>query len=545
MRARFLARITFLVLLAVMASSSVAAQGGSETNFWFKTASTKFGFRVIDHPALPTAFEAFHLDKTGLEGFLARAAEKPYDSEFQILALPMPDGSLRRFAIEHSLVVEPGLLTEFPEAGATFRGQGIDDPTATVRFDLMPSGFHAIVLSAGDTVYIEPYALGGEQDYMSFYHNDSPADWFIHDCTTAGDAGAKQNKPVSILGTTTPAVVSGASLKTYRLAIGATAEYTSTYGGGTVAGGLNSIVTTINFVDAIYERELAIHLVLVANESSLIFTNTATDGYTHESIPNMLSENQAKLDSVIGAANYDIGHVFDGSVLAGGFSFQGQAGAIGNVCAAGGKAGGVDIFRSVSPGDIIAYYSVAHEFGHQFGATHMMNGTGTGCSGARTAFSAFEPGSGSTIMGYRYNCSTQDLRSSDTYFNVANLEQIVAYTTTGGGACGAAIPTGNQAPVVTAGANYTIPKRTPFTLTRSHTLGKKEIPARHLRRILTRTGRRGPYFVHSSQRPARAGHFPRFRIFSITQMCRQPAGRARLAAAPVWWARHCRQSVER
>ena len=454
------------VILLTLSSITVFAQQNPNDGIWTPVDKAQLSQAAIDHPALPSAYGTFRLNRTALETVIKQAAEKFDRADPVILTLPMPDGSLNRFEIEHSLVVEPGLLAKFPEAGATFRGQGIDDRAASVRFDLMPTGFHAIVLSAGDTVYIEPYALGGGQDYISFYHNDSPPDWFANECMVRGTDSPDAINAELLAGTHSPSVVSGANLKTYRLAVGATAEYTAAYGGGTVAGALTSIITTINFVDAIYERELSIHLVLVGDESSIIFTNTATDGYTHESIPNMLAENQAKLDAVIGPASYDIGHVFDGSILGGGsFSFQGQAGAIGNVCSSTGKAGGVDIFRSVSPGDVIAYYSVAHEFGHQFGATHMMNGTGTGCAGARTSFSAFEPGSGSTIMGYRFNCAAQDLRSSDTYFNNFNLDQIVTYTTSGTGVCAVPTATGNQPPTINAGGNFTIPKRTPFALT--------------------------------------------------------------------------------
>jgi hypothetical protein len=114
---------------------------------------------------------------------------------------------------------------------------------------------------------------------------------------------------------------------------------------------------------------------------------------------------------------------------------------------------------------VVAYYLVAHEMGHQFGATHTMNGTLTGCNGARTSITAYEPGSGSTIMGYRWNCGAQDLRSSNTYFHNASLEQIVNYTTTGAGSCGVQTTTGNTPPNVSAGANYTIPRSTPFALT--------------------------------------------------------------------------------
>jgi hypothetical protein len=103
--------------------------------------------------------------------------------------------------------------------------------------------------------------------------------------------------------------------------------------------------------------------------------------------------------------------------------------------------------------------------GHQFGATHTFNATTGSCGPQRTGSTAYEPGTGSTIMGYRFACGAEDLMSSDTYFHLASLEQIVSYTNLGSGSsCPVITANGNSAPVVDAGPTYTIPQGTPFTL---------------------------------------------------------------------------------
>ncbi len=416
----------------------------------------------------PSAYRTVRLDREALNQILRQAPMEFTDaakSSQVILTVPLPDGGFARFLVMESPIMEPELAAGFPTI-KTYKGQGLDDPTATTRFDLTPTGFHAIVLSGSGTVYVEPYARGNTVDYISFSHSNAPAGSLAMECMNTEES-VKEALERGVLSQRDDSVevTSGDTLRTYRVAVGATAEYTAAYGGGSVAGALASITTTMNFVIAIYEREVALRMTLVANETSIIYTDTTTDGYTTENIGSLLNENQTKLDTVIGAANYDIGHVFDGRLLGAGFSFQGQAGAIGNGCIAGSKARGVSIFRSVAPGDVVAYYLVAHEMGHQFGATHTMNGSLTGCAGARTSITAYEPGSGSTIMGYRWNCGAQDLRSADTYFHNASLEQIVNYTTTGSGSCGATSVSGNNPPTVNAGANYTIPRNTPFALT--------------------------------------------------------------------------------
>ena len=460
--------ICVLLFLSIL-GGAFAYKNGVQTSdgLWQKIEEREIANRDsrVDKPL---SYLTVRLDTDALVSTLDRAPHESTEAAKNsqaVITLPMPDGSFARFRIVESPIMEKELAEKFPSI-KTYRGQGIDDANATTRFDLTPVGFHAIVLSSTETTYIEPYARGNTLDYISFYHKNAPAGSFAMDCMVGeNEVSEAMERGVFSHRSDAAQVISGATLRTYRLAVGATAEYTATYGGGTVAGGLAAITTTINFVQAIYERELAIRLTLVAGESSIIYTDTATDGYTHENIASMLSENQTKLDTIIGAGNYDIGHVLDGGTLGGGFSFQGQAGAIGNVCVAGSKAGGVSIFRSVVPGDVVAYYLVAHEMGHQFGATHTMNGTGTGCAGARTSITAYEPGSGSTIMGYRWNCGAQDLRSSSTYFHNASLEQIVNYTTTGAGSCGVQTASGNTPPTINAGANYTIPRSTPFALT--------------------------------------------------------------------------------
>jgi len=395
-----------------------------------------------------------------------------------VMTLPMPDGKLARFRVEESPVMASRLAAMFPEI-KTYRGQGLDDPTATARFDLTPAGFHAIVLSAQGTVIIEPARGERAGQYVSYDQRDAPKNSGPFHCLLS-NARHSSSQPLQHSFSATLPAATGATLRTYRLALAATAEYAQTYGGGTVAGALSALTTTVNGVAAIYERDLAIRLMLVDNETSIIFTNPATDPYTSDNPGMLLTQNQTVLDQRIGSFNYDIGFVLDGHVYAfqpGFFLFQG-AGQPQSVCVNGQKAKGVTILRSIEPSTISAIWDVAHEMGHQFGALHTFNGTTEDCAppSGRFAQTAYETGSGSTIMAFRGGtapngtylplCTTEDLRSTDTYFHAASIEQIVNYITSGNGSiCPVLTPTGNNPPTVEAGPDFTIPSQTPFTLT--------------------------------------------------------------------------------
>ena len=471
-----------LPLARALAQDSQRSQDG----LWQEVSEREPLRNIAANRVGPRLYRKLRLDQAAQTRLLRRAPlefTKAARATLLVITLPMPDGVFARFRVEESSIMEPALAARFPEI-KTYRARGIDDPSATARFDSTPTGLHAIVLSARGTVLVEPYAAGDASTYISYYRHDLPEGADTLQCLTAlgeDSPAQEQLKAAHDAQAPGPLVVSGTALRTYRLALATTAEYTQSYGGGTVGGSLAAVTTTINLVNAIYERELALRLVLIANETDIIFTNPATDGYSSDLPDTMFNETQGVLDRVIGPNNYDIGHVFDGHLTfgPGRYFFQGR-GNIAGVCVSGLKGKGVTVFRTLEPSATGAVYVVAHEMGHQFGAHHSFNGTTLDCGSSRDASTSYEPGSGSTIMAYRgtagtntnyFNiCGAEDLRSADLYFHTASIEQIVNYTTFGqGGFCPTLMETGNSPPTVNAGPSYYIPQRTPFTLTATGT----------------------------------------------------------------------------
>lgn len=466
-------RPLFLFLMFTLSAAGFVKAQGSGDGVWREIKDSSSALRSAERSIVPDNYKTFRLNKTMLRTILSSASEEfsdPFGMSNAIITLPMPDGSFERFRIEHSLIVEPLLLEKFPELGATYSGRGIDDPTATVRFDLLPSGFHSMILSPRGTVMVDPYSKGDTVNHISYFKRDvRRTSGFSCDVDTqhAIESISKPRKAAFkelIPDAASPEVISGTQLRTYRLALAATGEYTAAVGGGTVAGALAAQVLIMNRVNGVYERDLAIRMVIIGTNNLIIYTDGATDPYTNTSGSAMLPENQTNTDTVITSANYDIGHVF--STGGGGIA------SVGGPCGAT-KARGVTGLSNPT-GDVFAIDFVAHEMGHQWGALHTFNGGTGNCSGGnRTAASAYEPGSGVTIMAYAGICGTQNLAgSSIDSFHVKSLEDIVAYSQTGNGnTCAAITSTGNTPPTVAivGGTSFNIPKQTPFTLTASAT----------------------------------------------------------------------------
>jgi hypothetical protein len=410
---------------------------------------------------VPSLYRTLRLNKDVLQTLLKQAPHEsqisPENSEL-VINLPLPSGRFSRFRFVESPIMEDALQAQYPDI-RTYNGQGIDAPSETVRFDFTPKGFHAMILSEDGSVFIDPYSKNDTDNYISYYKSDfQKADRSFICLVGNGVPNALEKKHLDdkLFGDGN-LVNNAGTLHTYRLAMAATGEYTI-FHGGTVAGALAAITTTMNRVNGVYQRDLSVRMTLIANNNLIVYTNPATDPYANTS--GDLGANQANIDAVIGTANYDIGHL----VGTGG----GGVATLNSPCNAATKARGLT--GSPSPvGDPFDIDYVAHEMGHQYGGNHTFNSTESNCGGGnRAASAAFEPGSASTIQGYAGICGNSDTqRNSDDYFHIRSLEEMTTFIN--GNACDAESANGDTAPVVTAAPACTIPRDTPFELTGSAT----------------------------------------------------------------------------
>lgn len=410
----------------------------------------------------PQIYTSFYLNSSLLKPRLFVLPENiRHGQEFE---LPQPDGSLRTYKIWQTPVMEALLAEKYPGI-KTFTGYATDDKSATIKLDFTYKGFHAKVFDGKRTYFIDPYSNADDGFYICYYKKDYPRpEGKYMSCEVVRDNEEFGQEEIDVVDPglkKIAAKTNGTTQKTYRLALACTIEYSEAVDGSspTKAGVLSAMVTSVNRVNGVYERELAITMILIGNNDTLIYLS-GTDPYSNNNGSSMLSQNQTTVNNRIGSANYDIGHVF--STGGGGIAH------LGCVCSNNNKARGVT--GSGSPiGDPFDIDYVAHEMGHQFGSDHTFNANTGSCNGNGESTMAYEPGSGTTIMAYAGICGSGDnpQNQSDDYFHTISLMKISDYITTGTGAnCPVQTPIANAPPTVPAfSANYSIPYLTPFELT--------------------------------------------------------------------------------
>jgi subtilisin-like proprotein convertase family protein len=447
------------VMLSMSFVSSSLAQTKTEKGPWRRVDEASIplvGTRYIH----PTHSLTFQLDIAKMQSTLAlvkRIDDPAYLPVF--IELPKPDGSVGYYQVQLNETMSPGLMDQFPTI-RTYDGIATDNSGEVVKLDLTPQGFHAMTLIPGKpTLFIDPFSHGGGdlEHYIVYSRADFKTDKTF-ECEVENDALTaikSVDNEVKSYGNCTK--------RTYRLALAATGEYT-TFHGGTVALAQAAQVTTVNRVNGVYMRDLAVTLIIIPNNNLLIYTNSATDPYTNGTPGTMITQNQTNVTTVIGSANYDVGHVF-------GTNSGGLAG-LGVVCSSSNKARGVT--GSAAPiGDPFDIDYVAHEMGHEFSGNHSFRGSAGSCSGNANNGTAMEPGSGSSIMAYAGICSPQDVQSnSDDYFHGVNMQEMHTFITTGGGngcAVSTAIPNQSSPTMTGTVGSVTIPANTPFALTATAT----------------------------------------------------------------------------
>jgi len=426
----------------------------AQTDRLWSETSKKANSEILENKTNILNPKIYQLDINGLKNALAKAPKRLALGEKSevIISFPNSDGKMENFKIRENSNFDPQLAAKYPDI-KSYVGEGLTDSNSTVYFSISPLGLSSMeIYGDKSAVFIEPYTKD-LSSYVVYKKSDKKDDLNKFECTVI-DVAQKGISNISTLEARPNA--DDAKLRTFRLALSSTGEYTA-YFGGTKALALAAMNNTMTRVNGVFEKDFAARMVLIANNDAVIYTSASTDPYSAAAqMSNWNSQLQSTLTSVIGEANYDVGHLFGAS--GGG----GNAGCIGCVCVNGSKGSGyTSPSDGIPSGDNFDIDYVAHELGHQFGGNHTFShaNEGTGVN--------MEPGSGSTIMGYA-GITAQDIQPhSDSFFHAISIQQITdnikAKT------CPTSTSTGNSIPTANAGLDFTIPKGTPFMLTGSGT----------------------------------------------------------------------------
>lgn len=431
----------------------------AQTGFFTKLNENAVDARLFENKLKPAKFKTYQLKNILLQNELLKAPLETQVSAIRssfTLSVPGPDGNAERFSVVQAPVMHPQLAAKYPGI-YSYAGKGIDHPNSTIRFSMGLGNFSAMVLSSDRPTYYIDLQDQKEQLYIVFSRPE------MYDYKSEFKCLTPEVQRQSNASTSRTDNADDGTLRTYRLALASTGEFSQFWLNGTettdaqrkakVLAAMNNAMTRTN---GIYERDFGIRMVLIPNNDLIIYLNPSSDPWSGE----LNATTQNTIDAVIQNANYDIGHLVHRA------GDNGNAGCIGCVCVEGSKGSAFTSYNNLNNFDWFVVDYLTHEMGHQFGGNHTHTHAGN-----EGTIAQVEPGSGSTIMGYAgiTGVNTDVQPHSDDYFHAINIQQITAYTRSTTGNCAVVTNTGNAVPTANAGPDFTIPISTPFTLTGSGT----------------------------------------------------------------------------
>jgi subtilisin-like proprotein convertase family protein len=444
-----------LTLIVVMTLTGAFAQ---RKVTWSYTSEKVLDSQRIKEENYAQNQQLLKIDLANFKQSLSGAKDRFSHQPGLLVNFPNIAGEIETYEVWENSNFEPELQAKFPDIRA-YVGKSLDHPGSTINFSLSPDGVQTMVMRPDTgTEFIEPYSKD-HSVYILFDSATRLTNRLPFNCSTV-DQKLSQDL------TSNPAIANRSNnqlYKTMRLALSCTGEY-GVYFGGTVAGATAGMNATMTRVNAIMEKDLAVHLNMIANNNLVVYTNAATDPYSACSTGAngaWNTELMNNLHNVLGDSAFDIGHLF-GSCGGGG-----NAGCIGCVCSNVLSTGGTaeDSYKgsgytspsdNVPAGDTFDIDYVIHEMGHQLGANHTFshNVEGTGVN--------VEPGSGSTIMGYAGITSYDVQAHSDAYYTYRSILQIQTNLATK--TCPVSTTITNTPPSVLAKSDFSVPSNTPFVL---------------------------------------------------------------------------------
>lgn len=271
-------RKLLLLVLLFVAVTNVKAQ---ESDVW-EPVTDKGNIKTdkgVARTSFPVVFKLFSVNMEALSSNLFSITGNRATHHSTIISLPNADGQMEQFEVFEASNFEPALQEQFPMIRA-FSGKGLTDKYASLKLSISPQGVQTMVFRTDrENEFIEPYSA--DHRIYAVFKSQRKSGMLPWTCSTVDqDLATGLNNQVSNAGITAR---SGGDLKTMRLAQSCNAEY-SNYFGATSASQVALVLAAFNATltrcNGIYEKDLALHLNLIANTTSVIYYNASTDPYS-------------------------------------------------------------------------------------------------------------------------------------------------------------------------------------------------------------------------------------------------------------------------
>jgi hypothetical protein len=242
----------------------------------------------------------------------------------------------------------------------TYKGNVVGLSNSDARFTISEKGIESVIFTTDENFYLEPASRYSKEasstDFVFYSAND-----LIN--TEVGVCGVGLHEKIEhakreYLPKTAESI---SSLLVADIATEADYQYVSFFGGSAQAN--NEILSILNVVQSVYERELNLRLRIVYQHT----WDTPAQPYSGTNPDQMLQQFKSHWDSNFSNINRDLAHFWTGRPMD---NFYGYS-YISSVCnphpTLGNVAYGISRQLSFVPNK---FYLTAHEIGHNFGATH-------------------------------------------------------------------------------------------------------------------------------------------------------------------------------
>lgn len=370
------------------------------------------------------------------------------------------------------------MSAEFKTAAPEVKSYTLESGGIRGRLTSTPNGTYAYLFTNQGIVSIYPTVRGSADKHTIEYGHITNEGEEPFQCDQHGAGEPMPDLDESDLKKIVADIENGEVLRTYRFAVVCTGEFYQG-NGNNMTDVMATITNSVNAYNELYGSEGAINFSLL---TPVIYRNPLSDPFFPSISRTVQAGNQVPKE--FNPSAFDIGHVFHKTTSGDGWSSGGVA-YLASVCDDGTfvdqgtntevllKAGGWSgSFSNVG----VSWISLSsHEIGHMFNCPHTFNGTGSSCTDNISSSTAYEIGSGTTIMSYNNICDAgQNIggsREQNLYFHSNSLIRMITYATIGdGNSCPTMTPTNNTPPSISAdpcghNGTFTIPKNTPFILT--------------------------------------------------------------------------------